>query len=150
QLFWNGGGRQPRFGLVPAPAAGRDLFEPLVGRGCAHLDFDGDGAPDVVLTANGGPARLLRNENRTGHHWVRLRLEGDGKRSNRSAIGAHVILECGGVEQRREVASARGYLSQSELVVTFGLGKQTKIDRVTVQWPGRDPGPPTVLTDVEI
>jgi hypothetical protein len=150
QLYWNGGSRTPRFGVVPAPAAGRDLFEPLVGRGCAGLDFDGDGATDVVLTANGGAARLLRNDNRTGHHWVRLRLEGDGRRSNRSAIGARVVLEAGGAEQRREVASARGYLSQCELVVTFGLGKLTKIDRVTVHWPGRDAGPPTVLTDVEV
>jgi enediyne biosynthesis protein E4 len=150
QLYWNGGARMPRFGLVPASAAGRDLFEPLVGRGCARLDIDGDGAPDVVLTANGGPARLLHNENRTGHHWIRLRLEGDGKRSNRSAIGTRVILEADGAEQRREVASARGYLSQSELVVTFGLGKLTKIDRVTIHWPGRDAGPPTVLTGVEV
>jgi enediyne biosynthesis protein E4 len=150
QLFWNGGTRTPRFGLVPASAAGPDLFEPLVGRGCARLDIDGDGAPDVVLTANGGAARLLQNEARTGHRWVRLRLEGDGKRSNRSAIGARVILEAGGEEQRREVASARGYLSQSELVVTFGLGKHEKIDRVTIHWPGRDAGPPTVLTDLEV
>ncbi|MFO0844877.1 MAG: CRTAC1 family protein [Gemmataceae bacterium] len=149
QLFWNGGPRAPRFGLVPASAAGRDLIQPLVGRGCAHLDFDGDGALDVVLTANGGAARLLRNVNRTGHHWLRLRLEGDGKRSNRSAIGARIVIETGGQEQRREVTSARGYLSQSEPVVTFGLGREAKVDRVTIHWPGREAGPPTVLTHLE-
>jgi hypothetical protein len=150
QLFWNRGDRLPRFGPVPASAAGADLFRPMVGRGCAYLDFNGDGAPDIILTSNGGPARLLKNDNRTGHHWIRLRLEGDGKRSNRSAIGARVVLEAGGVEQRREVAAARGYLSQSELVLTFGLGAGTKVDRVTIHWPGKDAGPPTVLTAPEI
>jgi hypothetical protein len=150
QLFWNRGERSPRFALVGPDAAGPDLFVPLVGRGCACLDLDGDGALDVVLTANGGPARLLRNDNRTGHHWIRLRLEGDGKRSNRSAIGARVVLEAGGSEQRREVAAARGYLSQSEAVLTFGLGTATRVERVTVHWPGKSAGPPTVLTEPEI
>jgi hypothetical protein len=150
QLFWHRASAQPRFALVPSSAAGPDLFSPMVGRGCAYLDMNGDGALDVVLTANGGPARLLRNDNRTAHHWLRLRLEGDGKRSNRSAIGARVILQAGAKEQRREVASGRGYLSQSELVLTFGLGTATTVDRVTIHWPGKNAGPPTVLTDVEI
>ncbi len=150
QLFWNRGTARPRFALVPSSAAGADLFTPMVGRGCAYFDIDGDGALDVVMTANGGPARLMRNDNRTGHHWIRLRLEGDGKRSNRSAIGARVILQADGREQRREVASARGYLSQSELVLTFGLGTTTKIDKVTIHWPGNDAGPSTVLTDIAI
>jgi hypothetical protein len=150
QLYWNRGPQSPRFALVPASAAGDDLFRPLVGRGCAYLDIDGDGALDVVLTANGGPARLLRNDNRTGHHWVRLHLEGDGKRSNRSAIGARIVLEAGGRRQVREVSAGRGYLSQCELTQTFGLGDVTKIDRVTVHWPGAKAGPPTVLTGVAV
>ena len=149
QLFWNRGPRSPRFGLVAPRTAGPDLFAPLVGRGCAYLDLDGDGTLDVVLTANGGPARLLRCENRTGNHWLRLRLEGDGKRSNRSAIGARVVLLADGREQRREVGGARGYLSQSELTLTFGLGKATRVDKLTIHWPGRDPGPPTVLEGLE-
>src|SRR5262249_44731034 len=95
-------------------------------------------------------ARLLRNDNRTGHHWIRLRLEGDGKRSNTSAIGARVRLEAAGREQRREVASGRGYLSQGELTLTFGLGTATRGDRVTIPRPGAKAGPPTVLTDLEV
>jgi hypothetical protein len=146
QLFWNAGNK--RYAQVTERAAGPDLFRPLVGRGCAHAALHGDGLLDVVLTANGGPARLLRNGGGTGHHWVRLRLLGDGKRSNRSAIGARVTLEAGGRVQRREVASARGYLSASELTLTFGLGKADKIDRVTIHWPGRAAGPPQVLTDL--
>jgi hypothetical protein len=148
QLFWNTGQKQ-RFEPVTFAAAGGDLFQPIVGRGSAFADIDGDGYPDVVLTNNGGPPKLLRNEGGTGHHWVRLVLEGDGVRSNKSAIGARVTLEAGGLVQRREVTSARGYLSQSELPVTFGLGPETKVDKVTIRWPGKDGGE-TVLTDVEV
>jgi hypothetical protein len=148
QLFWNTGGKQ-RFEPVTKDDAGPDLFEPIVGRGSAFADIDGDGHPDVVLMNNGGRPRLLHNEGGTGHHWVRLVLEGDGKRSNRSAIGARVALEAGGVVQHREVTSARGYLSQSELPVTFGLGRVDTVDKVTIHWPGKEGGE-TVLTDVEI
>jgi hypothetical protein len=148
QVFWNGGSR---FEEVTAQDAGTDLFVPLVGRGCAYLDLDGDGDLDVVLTANGGPARVLRNDQQTGHHWVRLVLQGDGRRSNRSAIGARVTLETAdGKVQRREVASARGYLSQSELALTFGLGKADQVKRVTIQWPGRNAGKPQVLEGLAV
>jgi hypothetical protein len=146
QLYWNTGGR-PGFELVTAKEAGPDLFRPLVGRGCACADVDGNGTLDVVLTENGGPARLLRNGGGTGNHWVRLRLRGDGKRCNADAIGARILLTAGGVTQRREAAASRGYMSCSELPVTFGLGKATKVDRVEIRWPARDM-PPTVLTDL--
>src|SRR5207248_7573671 len=115
QLFWNSGGKRA-FELVSAESAGPDLFQPLVGRGCAFADIDGDGYLDVVLTANGGPARLLQNEGGSGNNWVRLVLEGDGIHSNRGAIGAQVTLEAGGVVQHRQVTSAGGYLSQSALL----------------------------------
>jgi hypothetical protein len=140
QLFWNSGGKAC-FAPVPRDGvAGTDLFRPLVGRGCAYADIDGDGDLDVVLTENGGPARLLRNDGGNKNNWIRLVLEGDGRRSNRSAIGARVVLEAGGVVQRRQVAAARGYLSQSELPLTFGLGQTTKVDKVTIYWPGSDGG----------
>jgi hypothetical protein len=137
QLFWNSGGhRKASFLPVTADEAGPDLFAAIVGRGSAYADIDGDGDLDVVLTENGGPARLLRDDGGNRNRWVRLLLEGDGTVSNRSAIGARVTLEAGGVTQHREVASARGYLSQSELAVTFGVGQAEKVDRVTIRWPG--------------
>jgi hypothetical protein len=139
QLFWNTGGKRA-FARVTAKEAGPDLFTPMVGRGCAYADIDGDGFLDVVLTENGGPARLLRNEGLKGHHWIRLWLEGDGQRTNRSALGAKITLKAGDLVQHREITSARGYLSQSELVATFGLGKATKIDQLEIRWPGRDGG----------
>src|SRR5262249_23709783 len=114
QLFWNTGAKKA-YVPVAAEQAGRDLFQPLVGRGCAYADINQDGYLDVVLTENNGPARLLRNEGGTGHNWIRLVLEGDGENSNRSAIGAQVMVEAGKLVQRREVLSGRSYLSQCEL-----------------------------------
>jgi hypothetical protein len=130
QLFRNTG--EPGRLFRPAPGA----FPPLVGRGCAYLDYDGDGALDLVVTENNGPARLFRNDAAAGHHSLRLMLTGDGVRTNRDAIGAEVRVTSGGVEQVRYLSSARGYLSQSEPALTFGLGTAARVDRVTVRWPG--------------
>jgi hypothetical protein len=150
QLFWNTGDPQRLFEPATSAQAGDDLFKPMVGRGAAFADIDGDGDLDVVLTANGGPARLLRNDCSLGHHWVRLVLTGDGKRSNRSAIGAQVTVEAGGKVMKRQVTGGRGYLSQSELPITVGLGTADRVDKVTVRWPGRDAGPPEVWTGLAI
>jgi hypothetical protein len=150
QLFWNTGLKTRCFEPVSEKQSGEDLFRPLVGRGCAFGNFTNSGPLDVVLTANNGPARLLRNEGGTDNHWLRVVLQGDGVHSNRSAIGARVTVEAGGQVYRREVIAARGYLSQSELPLTFGLGKTAKVDRVTIRWPGRDPGPPTIRENVTV
>jgi hypothetical protein len=140
QLFWNTGRKDSSFEPVTAAEAGADLFRPLVGRGCAYGDIDGDGYPDLVLIDNGGAARLLHNEGGTGNHCLRLVLKGDGRRSNTSAIGARVVLTAGKAVLTRDVVSARGYLSQSELPITFGLGKATRVDRVVIRWPGKQGG----------
>jgi hypothetical protein len=149
QLFWNAAPNQG-YELVSPKFAGQDLFHPLVGRGCAYSDLHGTGRLDLILTANGGPPRVLRNDGGSGNHWVRFRLEGDGKRSNKSAIGARVILEACGETQIREVAATRGYLSASELSLTFGLGKTEAIDKITIHWPGRNAGPPQVISGLAI
>ncbi|HLJ92964.1 MAG TPA: CRTAC1 family protein [Gemmataceae bacterium] len=148
QLYWNTGGKAT-YAPVSAKQAGPDLFVPMVGRGSAYGDINNDGYPDVVLTANGGRARLLRNEGGIGNNWIRLVLEGDGKRSNRSAIGAKIRLEAAGKILYREVTSGRGYLSQSELPVTFGLGEAANVDRITIQWPGKN-GDTEVLTNLAV
>ncbi len=136
QLFWNAGGRTPGTGFVAAgpSQAGGDLFKPIVGRGSAFADIDGDGDQDVLLTQVGGPPLLLRNDQQLGHHWVRFKLE--GTRSNRDAIGAWVHVKAGGLTFSRQVMPTRSYMSQSELPVTFGLGTNTAVDEVTVVWPG--------------
>lgn len=133
QLFWNCG-RTPCFVSVPPDKAGADFFQPIVGRGSAFADIDGDGDLDVLLLQTGGPPLLLRNDQALGHHWIRLKLV--GTRSNRDAIGAEVHLRAGGRELRRVVMPTRSYLSQSELPLTFGLGKADTIESLEVVWPG--------------
>ena len=100
--------------------AGEALGRPIVGRGAAYADIDGDGDLDVAISTNNGPALLLRNDGGSVSSWIRVLLV--GHRSNRDALGALVRLKAGGLEQVREVRSASSYASQSERVLTFGLG----------------------------
>ncbi len=140
QFYWNTG---DLFEPVKPSSAGEDLFRPMVGRGSAYLDYDNDGDLDLVLTENNSNARLLRNEQTLGHHWLRLELQGDGATSNRSAIGAEVTLHLGDKKLTRTITGARGYLSQSELTLTFGLGSATAYDKIVVRWPGKNAKPET-------
>lgn len=136
QLFWNarGTGRANTFLPVPAEKCGADVFKPIVGRGSAYADIDGDGDLDVLLTQIDGPPLLLRNDQKLSHHWIRLKLVGAS--SNRDAIGAWVKVRAGSKSLSRQVMPTRGFLSQSELPLTFGLGAQTKVDEVAITWPG--------------
>ena len=135
QLFWNcGASNGATFVEVPRGRVGPDLFKPIVGRGSAYADLDGDGDPDVILTQTGGPPLLLRNDQRLGHHWLRLKLV--GHHSNRSAIGAQVRARVNGHLLLREVMPTRSYLSQSELPITLGLGSATRVDSLEIIWPG--------------
>ena len=134
QLLWNAGRDAPReVVLIEAAAEHSDLALPLAGRGTAVADFDGDGDLDLLLTANGGSPRLLRNDQSTGHHWIRLSLSASGQ--NPDAWGARVTLTAAGVAQSRTVCPARGYLSQSEAVLTFGLGEADTVDSIRIVWP---------------
>lgn len=134
QLFWNAGARgRNSFVAVPPAKCGEDLFKPIVGRGSAYADIDGDGDLDVVLAQTGGAPLLLRNDQKLGHHWLRLKLV--GRQSNRDAIGAQVRVRAKGLQQWRTVMPTRGYLSQSELPVTFGLGEADRVDAIEIRWP---------------
>lgn len=135
QLFWNArGSRRGRGFMAVSPThVGQDLFQPIVGRGSAYADIDGDGDLDVVITQIAGRPLLLRNDQNLGHNWVRFRLT--GSRSNRDAVGAWIRVRAGSHTQWRQVMPTRGYLAQSELPVTFGLGKLTRIDEVEIVWP---------------
>jgi len=131
QLFLNNG--KGVFREV-AGEAGAGFVQSKVGRGVACGDFDRDGDTDLLITTNNGPAYLYRNDQNSGNRSVRFRLV--GTKSNRDAIGAEVRIECGGVTQSRLVKSGSSYLSQSELPVTFGVGKRDSIDRAVILWPG--------------
>ncbi|HEV7218632.1 MAG TPA: CRTAC1 family protein [Terriglobales bacterium] len=128
-LFRNLGGG--KFQEVTA-SLGRVFADPKVARGAAYADIDNDGALDVLLTTNGGRAYLFHNEGTTGHS---LRIKLQGVQSNRDGIGAIVRLTSGGDKQWKMMRSGSSYLSQSELVLTFGLGSATRADALEVEWP---------------
>jgi hypothetical protein len=106
-----------------------------VGRGLAWADYDNDGKPDLAFSHNAGPLALLHNRTDTPHAWLRLELIGDGKRSNRNAIGARVEIEAGGSRQVRFLSGGGSYLSASERRLLVGLGRAEQAERVAVTWP---------------
>jgi ASPIC and UnbV./FG-GAP repeat. len=113
--------------------AGGGFSSPKVGRGLAIGDFDRDGDADILMTTNNGPVFLFRNDQTAGNHSIRFKLI--GTKSNRDAIGARVTIFSNGASQTRMVKSGSSYLSQSELPVTFGVGKNDRIERVVIDWP---------------
>jgi len=115
---------------------GSALTKAIVGRGVAYLDYDNDGDLDLVITANNGIARLLRNENGNQNDFLRVKTV--GARSNRDGIGAKVkVVTASGTKLSAMVKSGSSYLSQSEMPLTFGLGKPAQGKTVTVEvtWP---------------
>lgn len=133
-LFWNAGpDADPEFPAVSAEKAGEEMFKPMVGRGATYADIDADGDLDVLVTSSGGRPRLLRNDQDSGHHWLRLKLTAAGE--NRDALGARIEVHAGENIQRRFVSTTRSYMSQTELPLTFGLGRADKVAKVVVHWP---------------
>jgi hypothetical protein len=135
QLFWNAGPRAGGCFIEAGPAfSGPDLFRPIVGRGSAYADMDGDGDLDVVLTQIHGPPLLLRNDQNLGHDWFRLQLV--GRPANRDGLGAWVEAQWDGLTAWRHVMTTRGYLSCSERAVTFGAGRRGPPQKIRIHWPG--------------
>jgi enediyne biosynthesis protein E4 len=132
-IYHNKGGK--KFEDVSAKL-GRALQKPVVARGAAYADFDNDGDLDLAITANNGPARLLRNDNANQNDMLRIKTI--GTRSNRDGIGAKLTLTTNkGARLFAMVKSGSSYLSQSELPVTFGLGKPEdgKTANLEILWP---------------
>jgi tetratricopeptide (TPR) repeat protein len=96
-------------------------------------DYDGDGATDLLITQNHGPAVLLRNEGGNQNHWLRLSLK--GLADNKSAIGTKVEVFAGGNRQKFEIAGSNGYLGQNSPYLTVGLGDAKEADIVRMTWP---------------
>ena len=124
-------------GFEEVTNASPDLARPMVARGAAFGDIDGDGDPDLAVSGNGGPARLFRNDGGERNGWVGFRLRGGN--SNRDGIGAKIILaiEDAGMtrSETRVVKSATGYASQNQLEVVFGLGSGGRAVSAAVLWP---------------
>jgi cytochrome c-type biogenesis protein CcmH/NrfG len=96
-------------------------------------DYDGDGATDLLITQNHGPAVLLRNEGGNQNHWLRLSLK--GLADNKSAIGTKVEVFAGGNRQKFEIAGSNGYLGQNSTDIVVGLGDAKEADIVRMLWP---------------
>ncbi len=131
-LFRNLGGN--KFEDVTAKL-GKAIQVPIVGRGAAYADFDNDGDLDLLIAANHGPTRLLRNDNANQNDVLRVKTI--GTKSNRDGIGAKVtVITKKGERLTRMVKTGSSYLSQSELPVTFGLGKPAgETVNLEVAWP---------------
>ncbi len=129
-LFRNLGGR--KFENVSG-SVGADFAKPLLARGAAHADFDHDGDQDILITTNGGPPVLYRNDGGNKQHWLSIRL--NGIKSNRSGLGTVVRVEGSAGKQSDMMRSGGSYCSQSDLALTFGLGHDEKAASVQVEWP---------------
>ena len=115
---------------------GAAFSSPRVGRGAAYADINNDGRLDLLLSTNGGPVYLFRNEAQgaaASNHSLRIKLT--GTKSNRNGIGATVRLSAGGETQTQMLRSGSSYLSASELVLTFGLARNERADSLEIRWP---------------
>ncbi|HUQ34420.1 MAG TPA: CRTAC1 family protein [Pyrinomonadaceae bacterium] len=143
-LFRNKG--KKKFEEVTA-RLGRAMQRAIVGRGAAYGDIDNDGDLDLLITANNGPARLLRNDN--GNQNDLLRVKTVGVRSNRDGIGARVTLKtAAGARLMQWVKTGSSYCSQSELPLTFGLAKSDPAKGMSLEiaWPS---GQTDIIPDVK-
>jgi hypothetical protein len=114
--------------------AGEAITRPGLYRGLAVGDWDGDGDPDVLVSANDGAPLLLENEDPApGRHWLQVRLQGRG--ANRDGLGARVRVTAGGRTQTRWVRSGGSYASAHDARAFFGLGDATRAENVEIRWP---------------
>jgi hypothetical protein len=127
--------RGPRFVEV-SRQSGPGFAVQTVGRTLITGDFDNDGDIDLVITNNGGPLDVLRNNAARDRHALEVRVV--GVKSNRNGIGARVTITAQGRMQMREVKSGSSYMGQNDLRVHFGLGDATRVERVDVRWPTGD------------
>jgi len=111
---------------------GTAFAAPVVARGAAYGDIYNNGALDVLISTNGGPAHLFRNEGTTNKS---LRVKLIGTKSNRDGLGTVVRVSAGNDIQSKTLSSGSSYLSSSELILTFGLASHAKADTVDLYWP---------------
>jgi hypothetical protein len=120
-------------GKTSQPTSAFDKIELKNPRAIITGDYDNDGAVDLLITQNHGPAVLLRNEGGNKNNWLRLKLV--GLNDNKSAIGTKVEVFSGANRQKFEIYGSSGYLGQSSPYLTVGLGQAKQADIVRMLWP---------------
>ncbi|MFH1573203.1 MAG: CRTAC1 family protein [Acidobacteriota bacterium] len=127
-------GRSPLEFLDVSAKSGGYFHKKFVGRGVAWGDLDNDGDQDIVVCNLNDYARVLRNDGGNRNNWLTLEVR---KRNGKTdAIGARVTVQVGPLRQVEDVVAVKGYLSQSDARVHFGLGRSAKADLVEIRWPG--------------
>jgi hypothetical protein len=120
--------------FVDVSAESGDVFhQAWVGRGMAVGDISNDGRLDAVVSTNGGPGHVVRNDTPTQNHWLTLNLV--GHKSNRDAIGAEVKIVTAKGPQWETVTTSSSYLSSGDKRVHFGLGTETTVQTIEIRWP---------------
>jgi enediyne biosynthesis protein E4 len=120
--------------LVDVSAASGEVFhEAWAGRGLSAGDIWNDGHMDIVVTTNGGPAYILRNELQTTNHWLGIKLV--GHKSNRDGIGAEIKVSTSKGNQFVTVSTAGSYLSSGDRQAHFGLGSDAVAQSIEIRWP---------------
>jgi len=114
--------------------AGADFTRPAPNRGLAYGSLFNDGKMDLVVTALGGPVRVLRNVTQSGNHWILLKLA--GTKTNRMGLGAQIrITTDDGRKLYNEATTSTGYAASSDPRVHFGLGRSSVIREIAIRWP---------------
>ena len=123
---------------------GSDFQLPRVSRGAAIADFDNDGDLDILVSNNGQPPQLLRNDGGNSNHWLQIFLI--GTRSNRDAVGARVKVTAGDLVLYDERKGGMSYQSAQDPRLHFGLGQRRTVEEVEIKWPS---GGLTKLTNLK-
>jgi len=127
--------RKPEVEFIDVSAKSGDFFhQKYVGRGSSTADYDNDGDMDIVVCNLNDYARLLRNDGGNRNHWLKVEVKRANGKSD--AIGARVTVVAGSLRQIEDVVAVKGYLSQADSRLHFGLGKADKADLVEIRWPG--------------
>jgi hypothetical protein len=116
-------------------SSGEYFYEKYVGRGVTYGDYDNDGDLDLLVINLNDRPNLLRNDGGNRNNWLKVEARLKFPTGTRDAIGARVTVTAGELRQLEDLAPVRGYLSQADPRLHFGLGKVDVVDAVEIRWP---------------
>ncbi len=144
-LLLRNNGRSPLLFIDVSATSGPYFHEKYVGRGVACGDLDNDGDIDLVVCNLNDYAKVLRNDGGNRNNWLGVAVKKANGKTD--AIGARVTVQAGSLRQIEDVVAVKGYLSQSDPRIHFGIGRPPRVDLVEIRWPG---GRVQQLRDVKV